>query len=283
MLSIHKTYDLYCHFLALPIALADCAAQQIAIGRQKINPAPDERAPNTKFADNAFVQMLRQHKEVQAAAQRCRFVWQTEAIKKIYLAIKTADYYMQYMQRSARSFAEDKIIILRILEHEIEDHEDLYLYLEEQSIYWIDDIEYALSHAIKSCRSFVHDGANPLMEQYKDLSDEQFAHRLFLTAAMHSGEFRQIIEKHAHHWEVDRIALMDIATMMVAIAEITTFADIPVCVTLNEYIEIAKYYSTAQSSTFINGVLDQIVADLTEQNRISKYYESPRPQAPELP
>jgi N utilization substance protein B len=272
MFSIDKTYELYRHLLWLPVAIADCAAQQIEIGKQKVKPTPEERNPNTKFVGNLFVQMLRQHPELQKFTEKNNFKWQPDVVKKIYRTLKDTPYYQQYMQRDERSFGSDKMLIIKLLETEIEDQEDLYASLEEQSIYWIDDIEYALSHAIKSCRTFIQNGKNQLYPQYKDELDEQVARKLFSNAVLYNREYRQIIKKHAENWGVERIVLMDIVIMVTAIAELLTFESIPVSVTLNEYIEIAKYYSTPQSSNFINGILDKIVVELIEQKRINKYY-----------
>jgi N utilization substance protein B len=274
LFSINKTYELYHHFLRLPIAVVDYAAHQIALGKQKIKPTTEERTPNTKFIDNSFVQTLREHVALQEFAERNHFAWSQEVVKEIYASLKNADYFQTYMQNTGyRSFAEDKMIVIKMLETEVEDRDALYDAIEEQSIYWANDAEYALSHAIKSCRLLMSNEDKLLMPLYKDDADKQFAHRLFRAATANHSQYRQFIEKHTQHWEIDRIAIMDIMIMIVAIAELVTFADIPVSVTLNEYIEIAKYYSTAQSSMFINGILDKIVVDLTEQKLIAKYYE----------
>jgi N utilization substance protein B len=274
MFSISKAYELYHHFLCLPIVLANYAAQQIVLGKQKIHPTEGERNPNTKFSDNSFVQKLRQHNLLKSYEERNKFIWQPDIIKKIYRSLKNAEYFQNYMQNmNDSSSAEDKMLVIKILENEVEDNEELYASLEEQSVYWTDVVEYSLSHAIKSCRMLSIEEENFLLPMFKDSADEQFTHMLFLTAAMHRSEYRHIVEKHAQNWEVERIAMMDIVIMIVAIAELITFASIPVNVTLNEYIEISKYYSTPQSSLFINGILDKIVAELNEQKLISKYYK----------
>jgi N utilization substance protein B len=271
LFGIGKTYELYHHILWLPTAVANYAAQEISLGMQKINPSEQERNPNTKFAQNVFVRLLRDNSALQAFYQKNHFVWQQEVIKNIFHNLKNAEYYQKYMQNAQyRSFTEDKMIILKMLENEVEDHDFIYAALEEQSIYWVDDVEYALSHALKTCRSFAPDADNALLPMYKDSADEQFANSLLLAAASHANEYRTLIEKHTDNWEVSRIALMDIVFMVTAIAELLTFSTIPVSVTLNEYIEIVKYYSTSQSSVFINGILDKIVVDLGERNMIPK-------------
>jgi N utilization substance protein B len=156
------------------------------------------------------------------------------------------------------------------LEREIEDDEELSTALEEQSIYWADDLEFALSHSIKTCKSFGVNDSNELLPQYKDSEDEQFASRLLSTAVLKSAEYQQIVDKYTKNWDVERVAFMDVVIMVTAMAELITFTNVPIKVSLNEYIEIAKYYSTPSSSTFINGVLDKIVIDFTEQKIITK-------------
>ncbi|GHU94736.1 N utilization substance protein B [Bacteroidia bacterium] len=270
MFSLHKTYELYGYFLVLPIALADYAAQQIALGKQKQRPCEEEKNPNTKFADNTFVQLLRDTAPLQAWAQQEKMLWSKDVLKKLYHKILSTPYYQQYMARAERSLSEDKLLITKILEYSIEDNEDIYAWIEEQSIYWVDDIEYCLSHAIRTLKSFVSHGKNELLPDYKDKDDKEFVERLFSNAVVNYKEYRDLVDKHAKNWDVERVAFMDIVAMVAAIAEITTFANIPIKVSLNEYIEIIKYYSTPNSCNFINGVLDKIVADLQSQHKIEK-------------
>ncbi|GHT73660.1 N utilization substance protein B [Bacteroidia bacterium] len=270
--SLNKTYELYHYFLLLPIEVADYAAQQIALGKQKNRPTEAERNPNTKFADNAFVQLLREHANLHAFVEKHKFQWSPDVVKKAYQSLRSSPYYQQYMNRRDRSFFEDKMLIIMFLEREFEDDEELNAALEEQSIYWADDLEFALSHSIKTCKSFgVNDNdTNELLPQYKESEDEEFASRLLSTAVLKSAEYQQIVDKYTKNWDVERVAFMDVVIMITAIAELITFTNVPIKVSLNEYIEIAKYYSTPSSSTFINGVLDKIVIDFTEQKIITK-------------
>jgi N utilization substance protein B len=277
MHSVSRTYELYHHLLLLPDAVAQYAQQQMNIGMQKINPTQQERSPNTKFSRNSFIQLLRSHHALQSFANTHKFEWHQEVVRSIYRSMVNADYYQKYMAEKYSSFADDKKLVLTMMENEVEDREELCSFLEEKSIYWVDDLEFALSHALKTCRTMNEDGSTALMPQYKNDDDRQFQHLLLLAAASHVKDYRLLIEKHAQHWEIERIAWLDTIIMITAIAEIMTFASIPVSVTLNEYIEISKYYSTQQSSMFINGILDKVVAALHEQGMLHKYVDNFQP------
>lgn len=269
--SINKTYDLYHHLLLLVASVADYGRQQLELGKLKKRPTEEEKNPNTKFVDNTFIELISKHKALNEYCDKHRLSWQQtpELAKKLYTSLLDSDYYATYMAKVERSFEEDKTLIIRFYERELEDSEDLQALLEEQSIYWIDDLEFVLSQVIKTFKSFSQTTA-PLMPLYKDADDEQFARQLLLLAATNSAEYQELIDKHTQNWDVERIAFMDIVIMITAIAEIVEFQTIPIKVSLNEYIEIAKYYSTPNSSIFINGVLDKVVADLKVKNMVVK-------------
>jgi N utilization substance protein B len=268
--SIAKTYELYQSLLLLPVEVGDYAARVADAGRQKQRPSDEERSPNTKFIDNSFIQLLRQTPALKTFAERHKFTWAPDVVKNLFLQLKSTNYYQQYMHRHVRSFFEDKMLIIRMMESEIEDNEDIYAAIEEQSIYWVDEEEFTLSHALRTFKKFAADGHNTLLKIYKDKSDEDFALRLLSTAISNHDEFRTIITQNTQNWDIERIAFMDIVLMIAAMAELMACTEVPVSVTLNEYIEISKYYSTANSSVFINGVLDHIATEMTNNNQIIK-------------
>ena len=144
--------------------------------------------------------------------------------------------------------------------------------IEDQSIYWTDDLEIVISFIIKTIKRFDADnGANQeLLPMFKDNEDAEFASRLITNTLENGTAYREMIDQHTNNWELDRIAFMDIIIMQAALAEIMTFPTIPVNVTLNEYIEISKSFSTDKSATFINGVLDNIVKELKAENKLIK-------------
>jgi N utilization substance protein B len=272
--SIQKTYDLYHYLMNLIVEIADYGSQQQGLAKQKNMPTEEERNPNTKFVDNAFIRLISENKALNKYCEKRKLNWRhtPEVIKRLHHSLLASDYYKAYMQHSQCSFEEDRSLVIKFYENELEDSETLLSVLEEQNIYWNDDVEFCISQIIKTLKSFKENQSEdtPLMPLYKDSNDESFALNLLTTAATHNAEYREMIDKHTKNWDVERIAFMDIVIMITAIAEMVEFPNIPIKVSLNEYIEIAKYYSTPNSSTFINGVLDKIVAELKTNNIIVK-------------
>jgi N utilization substance protein B len=182
------------------------------------------------------------------------------------------DVYEEYMKSESHNYLSDKKFIIRLITSLFANSEDLEASLEEQSIYWNDDMEYISAMVEKTLKKFKADSAanTQLMPLFKNEDDEDFVKVLFRKAIAHSGKCSELIDKNTTNWEVDRIALMDILVMQLAITEILEFPEIPIRVTLNEYIEIAKYYCTSKSSTFVNGILDNIVKEIREKGLFNK-------------
>jgi N utilization substance protein B len=181
--------------------------------------------------------------------------------------------YEEYMKAENNNYLSDKKFIIRLITELFSNSEDLSSNLEEQSIYWNDDMEYISSMVEKTIKKFKADSGEKtlLMPLFKNDEDEEFVKMLFRKAILHSKKCSELIDKNTTNWEVDRIALMDILVMQLAITEILEFPEIPVKVTLNEYIEIAKYYCTSKSSTFVNGILDNIVKEIRDEGLFNKF------------
>jgi len=264
--SVSKTYELYHYLMLLAEELRDYALQQLELGKQKQLITDEERNPNTKFVENEFISLVEKNAALQKFCEKHKLSWKNtgSTIKKLLQALQESELYRGYMSSPTRSFAEDKAFVIQLYEQQLEDFEPLLSTLEEQSILWIDDVEFTLSQAIKTFKSFKQDQSpyTPLLPLYKDKADERFARQLLHRAVTCSSEYRELIDKHTENWDVERIAFMDIVIMVTAIAELIEFPEIPIKVSLNEYIEISKYYSTPNSSTFINGVLDKVVSEL---------------------
>ncbi|MDR2563274.1 MAG: transcription antitermination protein NusB [Prevotellaceae bacterium] len=271
-LSIDKTYDQYKYlFLFLPM-LQDYAQSRIDIGRQKFLPTDIEINPNTKFAENQVIQRIAENSDLRKYAER-NSVMLTEAsgvVKKMYANIVEREYYKEYMENPTQSFAEDKQLLVDILVNEFEDLEDLEVLLEEQSIYWTDEPGFVVSAIIKTVKSMSATKPFKLLEFFKNPEDEEFASRLFRCSAVKFEEYSKLIDEYTPNWDVERIAFTDTLLLVAAIAELIEFPFIPVKVTMDEYIELARFYSTSGSSTFINGVLDKAVHELTSKGMIEK-------------
>ena len=176
------------------------------------------------------------------------------------------------MVAEEQNYATDKKFIIKLITVLFANSEDLHASLDEQSIYWNDDMEYVSSMVEKTIKRFkIESGENAsLMPLFKNQEDEDFVKILFRKAVLHQEKISKLIDNNTTNWEVERIALMDILVMQLAVTEILEFSEIPVKVTLNEYIEIAKYYCTSKSSTFVNGILDNIVKEIRKKGEINK-------------
>ncbi len=272
--SINKAYELYHYLLLLPIELVDYAESKIQLAAQKLVPSREDLNPNTKFIDNALVKLIRENETFIDFVEKKKISWgqYPEIIRNLYQKISTSDYFQAYMDSSSTSFNDDKQLIICILSKELEDFDEFYQYLEEQSIYWNDDLEFMLSMVVKTLKKFCEGQPTdtPLFPMYRSDDDEDYIKRLLRKVIQYHEENVKLIEEYTKNWEVDRIASMDVLIMELALTEIKEFPSIPIKVSFNEYIEIAKYYSTDQSSTFINGVLDKIIQTLRKKNLVAK-------------
>jgi N utilization substance protein B len=272
--SIHKTYDLYHYLMQLVVEISDYAVQQIELGKQKNFPTEQELHPNTKFADNEFIQLVRGNVPLRRYCERQRLSWgaNPEVVKKLLASLYAADFFRQYMDNPSRSFAEDNSLVIQLYAELLEDFEPLLLALEDQNIYWVDDVEFTISQIIKTFKQFRREQSSetPLAPLYAKKDEALFAERVLTRALTNSAAYCDLIDRHTKNWDVERVAFMDIVIMITAMAELMEFPDIPIRVSLNEYIEIAKYYSTPNSSLFINGVLDRVVSELKQEKTLVK-------------
>jgi len=272
--SIHKTYDLYHYLLLLIIDIADYANSRIEIARQKMIPTREDLNPNTKFVENKIIQQLRVNKQLNQYLNTTRLSWvnSPELIKKLHNRIRMTPYFKEYMEHPQRSFEEDKKLIIEIYSNEIVNTESIFQTLEEQSIYWNDEVEFVVSMIAKTIKDFkeTENENSQLMPLFKNEDDKEFARDLFRKSVVHKEEYSKLIESYTENWDVERIAFLDMLTLVMAITEAVAFPSIPTRVTINEYLEIAKFYSTEKSSLFINGLLDKIFKHLKDNQIIVK-------------
>jgi len=271
---IHKTYDLYHYLMSLLVEIADYAENRIEIKRNKHQPTPEELNPNTKFVDNQLIKQLRDNRVLRAYIEKQKLTWvnHPELIKELYLIIQESDFYKQYMETSGRSFTEDRKFAEKVFNNVFLVSEELYQVLEEQSIYWNDDIDFVISVIIKTLKKFSENSSTSLglMPLFKDEDDREFAKDLFRKAIINHDELQVLVKSHSNNWDLERIAFMDILIMQLAITEFLYFPSIPTKVTMNEYIELSKFYSTEKSRNFINGILDKTLKDLKKEDKIQK-------------
>ena len=271
--SINKTYDLYFQMLSLIVEVARYADERQQAAMQKKLPTYEDLNPNRKFVENAVVHLIAESDSVNdyLAAHKLSWARYPELIKALYLQLEQSDYYKKYMTSQERSFREDLALVTDFYTNELESSEMLEEVLDEQSILWNDDLGFALimvTRTLSNMRPSHRDVK--VLPKFKSEEDLDFAMELFEKAAVNYDSNLEVIEQFTRNWDIERIAFMDNVIMVTAMAELVSFPSIPVKVTLDEYIEIAKYYSTASSSTFINGVLDKIVTRGLEEGWIFK-------------
>ena len=271
--SIDKTYDLYFLMLSLVAEMAHYAEQRQEAAKKKQLPTYEDLNPNRKFVDNAVIRLIAQSDSVNdyLAARKLSWAKYPELVKTLFTQLEQSDYYKKYMASQERSFREDLALVTEFYTRELEESEILENVLDEMSILWNDDLGFALIMVTRTLSNMRPSHVDvKVLPKFKSIDDLDFARELFAKAAVNFDNYQEEIEKYTRNWDVERIAFMDNLIMATAVAELVTFPSIPVKVTLDEYIEIAKFYSTHGSSTFINGILDKIVASFTEQGKINK-------------
>jgi N utilization substance protein B len=274
IISIDKTFELYHLILLLILDIADVANEKIELARNKKIPNEIDLNPNLRFVENRLLKQLSLNSDLQKYIREKKLSWSSysELPRKLYNQMIIWDEYKKYMSADTAGYSEDKKFINKLLAELILKSDDLESALEEQSIYWNDDLDFVTMMIEKTFRSFKAgtDEKVKLMGLYKNSEDEEFVKTLLRKVILHSDKYTQLIDSNTTNWEIERIALMDTLVMRLAITELVQFEEIPVKVTLNEYIEIAKFYCTAKSGIFVNGILDKIVREMREKNLFVK-------------
>jgi N utilization substance protein B len=272
--SIQKTYDLYHLLLVLPVELCDYAEKMMEIRKQKNFPTEEELNPNMRFVSNRLINKLKNNKDLATYIQKNKVNWSNsqELVKKIYQSMVDSEVYKNYLAAKEDNFQNDRKFCEDFFIEVLLKSEFVFNEFEEQSIYWNDDLDFVVSMVIKTLKKFKEEGNinDHLSSLYKDEEDKEFTVNLFRKTLAKTEANRQTIETYTKNWDVERVATMDILIMELALTELTEFPSVPVKVSLNEYIELAKYYSTQRSSIFINGVLDRITKDYRDQGKIVK-------------
>jgi N utilization substance protein B len=274
MFSIGKTYDLYHYILLLVLDVADLASEKIEHSLSKKVPTPEDLNPNRHFIDNRVISQLRSNLSFKKYISVSKLSWinYSHIPRLLYGKMTSWETYLEYMNSGENNYQSDKKFIIRLITELFSNSEELLNCLEEQSIYWNDDMEFVLVMIGKTLKKFKSGPGDKikLMPLFKNEEDEEFVKLLFRMTILNTKKCSELIDRNTTNWEVERIALMDVLVMLLAITEVLEFPEIPVKVTLNEYIEIAKYYCTSKSSTFVNGILDNIIKELREKKQFSK-------------
>jgi len=273
-LSLRRTYDLYYYFLLLIVEITSLRKQQIDLRRMKYLPTDEDLNPNTRFIDNRFALQLAKNEMLIQYVREHGISWAGEKdfLKNALDMILMSDIYNEYLKNPDDSYETDQEFWRSVFRNLICGNEDIEDTLEALSIYWNDDVEIIETFVLKTIKRFKESTGDKqeLLPMYKDKEDADFVVQLFRNTIQHDAAYRERIERHTKNWESERVANMDMVVMQVALAELLNFPTIPVRVTLNEYIDAAKYYSTPKSGVFINGVLDSIVKELKKEKLLLK-------------
>ncbi len=278
--SCEATRDLYLFMLGIIPPLTRIAAERIEALKRKFNPTEEEKNPNTRFADNALAVLLEQDPDFGKIFAKRKFSWEQYDIflKKILASVVSKDYYAAYMQAPQSSLKDDCRLFRHIFEEEFADNEDLEKILESMSIYWGEDLPYALTFVCRTLDSLGKGERWSLPPLYmSDMKkgdgvedDRAFSKNLLRAAYLNYRKYADMVSASVSNWDSERIVSTDMCLIIQGIAEAVAFPTIPVKVTINEYVEISKYFGTPKSKIFVNGILDSIVQKLLKEGVIVK-------------
>ena len=270
--SIDKTYELFFQMATLIVEVARYAEERQEIARRKKLPTREDLNPNRKFVENRVVKRIADDEAINNFIEKHKLGWNDypETIKSVYLQMLDSNYYKSYMESSEHSFKEDLQLTIDLYSS-LDSNEALEEVLEEQSLLWSDDLGFATILVVRMLSSKRENQSGiKIPPKFKTEEDLEFALELFEKSVLQYDRNRDYIDRLANNWDVERIAFMDIVIISVALTEFREFPSIPVKVTLDEYIEIAKFYSTPNSSLFVNGVLDKAAEKMTAEGEICK-------------
>lgn len=275
LLSVERMYDLYLYLLLTIPELKRAAEVNNENRKNKLRPNESDLMPNLKWVENSLVLKIEESKELNKISSARKVNWlgaeNQEIFRKMFLQVKDSETYFEFMENGLKDFEEDKKFALALFKNEIINSEFLHNYIEDKSIYWLDDIDLCCSMALKTLKTAAQDKEISILSLYKEDDDEkEFILNLCRNTIEMDVENEKLIETLAENWEVDRIAKMDVLLLKMALVELQTCSSIPTKVTMNEYIEISKFYSTPKSNLFINGILDKAISQLTKEKKIKK-------------
>ena len=274
--SLSKAYDLYNYLLAFMVAIAKEAKRRLEIIEAKaLREGLDK--PSPKFAFNRFTLQLEENKQLSEFMGNQKRTWadNPEFVGKFFEKIEQSQIYKDYMASNVDNYAADRELWRKLYRTLIQDNDDLDALLEEQSLYWNDDKEIVDTFVLKTIKRFdEQNGAKQeLLPEYDNEEDRDYARKLFRASILNSDEYQHYMSEASKNWDFSRLAYMDIVIMQIAIAEMMTFPSIPISVSINEFVNIAKMYSTPKSGAYINGMLDAIARHLVNSGRLLKHMD----------
>lgn len=273
LFSLSKAYDLYNYLLELIVAITQEERRRVDIATRRAEREGTE-APSQRFAFNKFATQLEENEQLNLFMEDKKMTWENdiEAVRKLCDQIEQSQIYKEYMQAEDESYDTDRELWRRIYRTLIQENEDLDALLEEKSLYWNDDKEIVDTFVLKTIKRFdpANKAGQELLPEYDDDEDREFAIKLFRSTILNADTYQRFMSEMSRNWNFSRLAYMDVVIMQIALAEMLTFPNIPVSVTINEYVDLAKLYSTPKSGGYINGMLDAIARHLIDTGRLLK-------------
>lgn len=285
LFSLSKAYHLYNGLLLLIVNITRMARKHYDIASAKAE-REGTSAPSPRFAFNKFAVQLEENRMLRTFAEEQRDIWEdrSEFIKNLFLQIEQSEAYADFMNSDADDYDTHRELWRKLYKQFIQNNEDLEATLEEISLYWNDDKEVVDTFVLKTIKRFDKDAnaKQELLPEYTDEDDKEFARKLFRSTILNADQYQRYMTEASRNWDFSRLAYMDVVIMQLAIAEMLTFPNIPVNVTINEYVELAKVYSTPRSGGYINGMLDTIARHLIATKKMMKVMPE-RKQKPAAP
>ncbi len=272
ILSCEKSLELYYFILSLPVALKKIAYSKIETGLKKFHPTEEEKNPNMRFVENRAIQILENDKELNEFCEKRGLNWNEHQslVKKILASVSNSDYYSEYMENGDSSFESDLSFLIKIFEEELEENDELHAILEDISLYWIDDLEYIINVITKRLSTLKPGSGIKHPSLFLKDDDREYSIKLLEKSMLNYSNYVELMSGYLQNWDKERLATTDTALIVMGIAEAVEFHDIPVKVTINEYVELSKYFSTPNSKVFVNGILDKVIVGLTAEGKIEK-------------
>lgn len=274
LFSLSKAYDLYNYMLLLMVSVSRYAIKQVEHQEQMNKVAHIDKPVSHRFINNRFSIQLESNKQLLEFVDTKKKSWENDSdyVKKLYEDIIASDFYKEYMELVEVTYSDDRELWRKIYKNIVMRDERVDDILEDLSLYWNDDREVVDTFVLKTIKRFEEEnGANQeLVPEYKDIEDRDFAIRLFRRCILNDEYYRSLISRCIKNWEFNRLAYMDVIIMQIAVAEMLSFPQIPISVTINEYVEIAKWYSTPKSSSYVNGIIDAVAKMLKQENKLMK-------------
>ena len=277
--SLSKAYDLYNYLLELIVAITREEQHRVEVNTKRAQREGTEM-PSTKFAYNKFATQLEENRMLNTFIETTKQTWENdiEFVRKMCNQIEESEVYADYMASSDESYEADRELWRKLYKLFVQDNSDLDALLEEKSLYWNDDKEVVDTFVLKTIKRFdpKEGSKQELLPEYKDLEDKDFAQKLFRSTILNADQYQRYMSETSRNWDFSRLAYMGVVIMQIAIAEMLTFPNIPVSVTINEYVELAKLYSTPRSGGYINGMLDSIARFLICTGKMFKSINEPK-------